>query len=218
MKTVMDTFSLSRADYFSPDSKPYGLTYGQWTVKWWQWAHSISKLMNPVTDQTGVNAGINQEGPVWFLAGTFGEKKVAKRLCCMPYGKAILFPVINYEMNELENSQIRTGPELVSHVKKDIDDIIVKKVFVNGNELPAFRVQSDPVIFGLYIVDDNSMNIPGGYTRAAADGYWVFLKPLVPGTHNIYFHGACAGGNRNAAAEYRLSIANNRVSCVQSEL
>jgi hypothetical protein len=23
---------------FATDSKPYGLTYGEWTAKWWQWA------------------------------------------------------------------------------------------------------------------------------------------------------------------------------------
>ena len=31
---------------FSPDSKPYGMTYGEWSVKWWQWIESIPKEHN----------------------------------------------------------------------------------------------------------------------------------------------------------------------------
>jgi hypothetical protein len=38
---------------FSTDSKPYGLTYGEWTAKWWQWAYSIPKNVNPSYDDSG---------------------------------------------------------------------------------------------------------------------------------------------------------------------
>src|SRR5919205_4515157 len=45
---------------FSADSKPYGLTYGDWTAKWWQWGHSIPKDINPAYDDTGKNCAQNQ--------------------------------------------------------------------------------------------------------------------------------------------------------------
>ena len=57
---------------FSIDSKPYGVSYLQWAAKWWQWLLSIPSDTNPAADKTGINCGINQKGPVWFLAGTFG--------------------------------------------------------------------------------------------------------------------------------------------------
>ena len=28
---------------FPANSKPYGLTYGDWTAKWWQWGYSVPK-------------------------------------------------------------------------------------------------------------------------------------------------------------------------------
>jgi hypothetical protein len=52
--------------------------------------------VNPIVDNTGKHAGINQGGPVWFLAGTPGDNKIPIRKCIVPYGKALLFPVINY--------------------------------------------------------------------------------------------------------------------------
>ena len=38
------------SNVFPVDSKPYGLTYGEWTAKWWQWALSIPKDINPAGD------------------------------------------------------------------------------------------------------------------------------------------------------------------------
>ena len=77
----------------SVDSKPYGLTYGEWTAKWWQWGYSIPKDINPAYDDTGKNCAQKQNGPVWFLAGTYGH--AVNRGWDIPAGKAILFPILN---------------------------------------------------------------------------------------------------------------------------
>ena len=79
--------------FFTPDERPYGLTYGQWTVKWWQWLLGIPKESNPAIDDTGNNASANQYDPyVWFLAGTFVGAKVPHRVCNIPAERAIFFP------------------------------------------------------------------------------------------------------------------------------
>ncbi|MGC2308445.1 MAG: hypothetical protein WA461_08580, partial [Nitrososphaeraceae archaeon] len=106
----------------------------------------------------------------------------------------------------LENLSIKAGPDLIKHVKEDIDDIVTKEAKVDNELIPIYRVQSDPEIFNLYINDNNSMGIVGGTTEAAADGYWVFLKPLALGHHRIFFRGSCAAGKRRTAAEYILTI------------
>jgi hypothetical protein len=38
---------------FSTYSKPYGVTYGEWTAKWWQWVYSIPRNVNPSYDDSG---------------------------------------------------------------------------------------------------------------------------------------------------------------------
>ena len=40
---------------FPIKSKPYGLTYGEWSAKWWQWAISIPTAESPMLDGTGEN-------------------------------------------------------------------------------------------------------------------------------------------------------------------
>jgi hypothetical protein len=43
-----------------------GLRNGQWIL-------SIPRKYNPAADSTGKNCVQNQNGEVWFLAGTFGD-------------------------------------------------------------------------------------------------------------------------------------------------
>ena len=58
---------------YPPGSNPLGVTYGEWTAKWWQWLLSIPGPVNPNLDTTGANCAQGQSGPVWFLAGRFSS-------------------------------------------------------------------------------------------------------------------------------------------------
>jgi hypothetical protein len=176
-------------------------------VKWWQWFVAIPANKNPGADETGENAGIDQFHPnVWFLAGTFGGKSV-ERECLIPKKRAILIPVINYEMNTLEKPELKTESELIRHVIEDQNDIMNLDAVVDGQKISIYRIRSDPPFFSITAPEDNAVQIPlGGTTSATADGFWVFLKPLPPGEHSIYFSGSCSSGIRNVKANYRITI------------
>lgn len=186
------------------------MTYGQWTAKWWQWVFSISAGVNPITDKTGRYANANQPSDnVWFLAGNFAaeDKEFPKRKCRVPSNRAILFPVVNCEANQLEYPHLKTEQDLINYVSNDEDSIVQKECFINGEAVPVTRVRSDPPVFPLTIVKDNFAGIKStGYTTAAADGYWVFLKPLPKGRYAIRFAGACEAGRLNSGANYDLEV------------
>jgi hypothetical protein len=193
-----------RNNFFSPDDEPYGLSYGKWTTKWWQWAFSTPTSANPLNDDTGKYSHLNQDGPVWFLCGTFGESKFPKRKCTVGYGKGILFPVINYIF--VPDSEFKTEREVIHHVRQDINDIVRLETVVDDLAVPAYRIRSEPEIFLINIREENKLGLPVGISKAASDGYWVFLKPLASGEHSLYFHGSCSGGLRNSTASYQLSV------------
>jgi hypothetical protein len=46
------TSNNGQIELFQPDSKPYGLSYADWTARLWQWAYSIPKDVNPSYDDT----------------------------------------------------------------------------------------------------------------------------------------------------------------------
>lgn len=78
---------------YSIDAKPYGTPYSTWIVNWTEWLTSITKDKSPAADSDGRNCAINQSGPVWFLAGTFGGS--AERICTIPAGKAVLSAILS---------------------------------------------------------------------------------------------------------------------------
>lgn len=96
MITITSVHAISKdgnVDLYPPDSKPYGLTFGEWASKWHTWLYSIPAPINPATDTTGKNCAQNQAGPVWFLAGTTGG--AVDRTCSVPAGKGLVFPIIS---------------------------------------------------------------------------------------------------------------------------
>src|SRR5207237_9991228 len=92
----------SNPGVFPPDSRPFGLTYGEWSAKWWQWAYSLPVDKNPFFDETTCKNGTNgQSGDVWFLTGVFNTSGTAVRPCDVPEGKALFFPILDYEGDNL---------------------------------------------------------------------------------------------------------------------
>lgn len=200
---------MTHFDYFSKYDKIYGLTYGYWTVKWWQWIWSIPDSISPLRDDNGKNANVNQpEKDVWFLAGTWATEKMIKipqREVTIPSDRAILFPIINCEANPIEYPQLHTDDDIVNHVVNDENTIVLKEAYINNTAIPLQRVRSDPILFPLKIPsrDNNEIFIE---TKASADGFWVFLKPLSVGYYDIKFKGACEMGRLNTGVNYKIKI------------
>jgi hypothetical protein len=194
--------------YYEATDMPYGKSYGQWTVKWWQWVLGIPRSINPVMDTTGEYAGIfDQDENVAFLAGKLAEEKgsLPVRHCDIPFKKSILIPVINCESNSLECPELENAEDIVKRVRSDENTIVSPECYVDGIKVPTQRIQSDPVIFDVKMVEDNLFGVKGGgFTSASADGYWAFLKPLHRGEHTITFQGSCENGRLHSGAIYQI--------------
>lgn len=212
---VTDKNSHSYISWFASDSSPYGLSYGEWTVKWWQWLLSTPRSYSPLIDQSGEHAAINQPTEhVWFLAGKLGseDKNLPFRSCSIPVGRSILFPVVNCEANPIEYPELKTKEALIDHVVKDENTIVEKTCILNDIPIDVQRVRSDPEIFEVNLNHDNIFKVNGGNTIACADGYWVFLKPLPPGEYRLSFQGSCENGRLCSGANYQLKIQDNKSS------
>jgi hypothetical protein len=195
---------------FEPYSTPYGVSYGRWTVIWWQWLLSNPKATNPVLDSTGQYTSLNQPASdVWFLAGKLADTNFCypHRVCAVPEGRSILFPVINCEANSFEYPTLKTQEDLIRHVKNDENTIIRTQCIVDGHAVDIHRIESDPLVFTLTIPLDNILGVEGGGSiKASADGYWVFLRPLPNGKHSISFAGSCETGRLNSGAAYDVTV------------
>ena len=55
-------------------SSPYGKSYGQWAVAWWQWGLGIPVTNNPVLDTTGDLPVSARAAPSGFWAEALGAQ------------------------------------------------------------------------------------------------------------------------------------------------
>jgi hypothetical protein len=186
-------------------AKLYGKTYGEWAAEWSQWLIGIPAESNPALDTTGGFADVDQSGPVWFLAGTFGGS--AQRTVTVPAGKWLFFPLDTYiswapgdlgaaafvaetfyglDPDDLTAEQLirlYASFNLVALVDLSctIDGVQVQHLEQYRASSPAFRITDADLL------DDFGIP-PSDYADfAVSDGYWIMLAPPRRGQHTIHF-------------------------------
>jgi hypothetical protein len=200
-----------------PQSKPNGMTYGEWSAKWWQWAYSLPVIQNPFFDEDNCSNGANgQFGPVWFLTGVINTSGIAVRDCTVPAGKKLFFPVLNIECATLEGNGA-TPAELLACVEPVIKTVTNVECEIDGVPLKNLKedyfVTSPPFIYGP-LPDNNVLqsfgfDAPAGATSLAlTQGYYLMLAPLPVGHHTLRFTGTFGDPfNFTLDVTYNLTIA-----------
>lgn len=194
---------------FQSRERPFGRTWQYWTTRWWQWFLSIPKMDNHTKDNFEEKSYVERSDPnVWFLASTIGGR--VERTIRIHSGKAILFPVINVTISNSEDPTLSTDTEMITYVTRHMNDIVKKQASIDGEDLfisEKFRVQTPP--FNFSYASDNIFGAREGPTRGVGDGYWIFMRPLKPGKHNITTYGSCMMGKIQIAATIQLLVENS---------
>jgi len=179
---------------WSPQTKPYGQTYGEWAAQWWKWALSFPADENPMLDPTGAFGDQGQSGPVWFLAGTWGED--TERTVVVPSRKALFFPILNKVWISTEPGDPQTAEGIRAIVKPIIDsatDMVCQIGDVTVDNLPRFRTESP--LFEVALPANNVYGIAEGtYGPSLDQGFYLMVAPLRAGQHTIHFSGVIPAG------------------------
>jgi hypothetical protein len=203
---------------FPSDSTPFGMTYGDWATAWFQYAFSIPASENPLLDTTGVDCGVGQSSdPVFFLAEScmIAGGKVT-RSCTVPAGKALLAPITVVECSTVDPPpfQVNDGQEARTCAANVANGIGLNTLHlsIDGVKIPGlqhYRAQS-PFYTFVMPAEDNIFGLNGVTSGVSgADGYWVMLKPLSPGSHVLHFGGDYASGpmaGLNIDVMYNLTV------------
>lgn len=185
-----------------PNARPYGMTYGDWGGKWWQWALSFQLADIPFYNTGGpVDISAGQSGHVWFLAGA-NNGLTAPREGVIPAGTALFLPLGNlindypcppqfgFEPNpgeSLEQFLQRTGngfmPQLTDQdLFAEIDGVSVKKLSMYRSISHLFYFTADPALSATFDPCVTGTSQPG-----VSIGYYLMLNPLPPGQHTLHF-------------------------------
>jgi len=166
-----------------PDESVAGIAQKDLATRWWQWGLSLPPDESPLTDRTGARCTAEQEGPVWFLAGVVGDAP-AQRVCHIPAGKTLFFPVITYIVSTTDDAS--GCADMIRSARKVTDsaELFAELDGAPIGDLEKHRVSSANCFYA-------GEKRPG-YPRigpAAANGYWLAFAPLPKGRHKLHFGG-----------------------------
>ena len=160
-----------------------GASQSQWSRKWWQWALSFDAEDSPVADRTGALCRAGQQGPVWFLAGGYGDSRIVRE-CTVPVGKYLFFPLANYVAMPTEGGA-PTCETMMRDARQLTDGASRLVLRIDGQPQPGLEAHR---------IDTRGCFDPGARRSppeavfpSAGNGYYVMLKPLPPGTHEVEF-------------------------------
>lgn len=183
-----------------PDVVVQGRAQEDWSRAWWRWAASFDGDTSPIADSTGSLCHLKQNGRVWFLAGTYGSHRVT-RTCHVPKGKFLFFPLINYAvMPTHSDGQVCEAAMMKARVITDEPAVLVLEV--DGKRVPGLE-RHRQATQDCFDMAAHSRSGAGSFP-SAANGYYVMLRPLAPGTHTLNFGGSLPGLSQ--AVTYTLIV------------
>lgn len=199
---------------YDPHSTVLGQSIAEWTAEWWTWGFqaparlvtqpdgSVTIEGNPLTDTTGEHANMDNDGPVFFVAGTFGGE--VERSFTVPEGKPLLIPLVNYivakfadEQNgdvELQKAEIEKDlapiRDTITDLFAEIDGIPIQNLGVHYEETDFFKMGPARAgtlneVFGAPLDDD--------LYPSKSIGNWLMVDYLSPGEHTLHFGGTIDG-------------------------
>jgi len=200
---VMKSNAETRELIFSVNEKPYNKSFADWAVWWWNHHLSIAdikennSLAHPRDNYSPEKCSWGQDnGPVWFLPDGKDQSDISKpeiRECKVPQGKALLVQIVGSgcskgeglkDEEELRNCAIWVLPTAEFSAKIDGTEVM------NTKKDPGVRQKFyvEPYKAKLtYVKNSYYREVKAGTYDGMVAGYYLFVRPLSPGLHDIEF-------------------------------
>lgn len=195
---------------FSKDEKPFGMSYDDWAAKYWN--KSLSKNTDQATPKPGgcliLNNDNNKSESMVMLMETADVSFPPTQACKISSNQGIIIPLWigwcdtgsdkGFSDQQLTDCAKRQNlGNIGSEVKVDgvpVAKLDVRQSLISGkldykiNSLTNVT-ESTSKSFNLTIPSDThkANQVPGTW-RAVSQGWWVFLKPLPPGQHTVFYN------------------------------
>jgi len=215
-------------EFYSKDEHPFGISYSDWVAKFWNWDFSI-----PIDSQTNTLAGLKDNGclihkdnSMVMLVDT-AAGGIWKQKCTISRTEGILIPIWTGECDQALKGFDSYSFKQLSECARAYDLGIVKgqvkvddtpvatldaidyKTNVMNNVTEVYTKQFNAIV----TKESHLISERYGTFPAAAHGWFVFLKPLQPGNHVVYYQNSVeattlsGAGNMNSGQfTYYLNV------------
>jgi hypothetical protein len=198
-------------ELFSKDEKPFGVTYDDWISKYWNWDISLNTdKATPKPDGCLIVNNDNKSDSLVMLMDTADVNFPPQQACKISSNQGIMIPLWIGWCDTGSNGRTSTDEQLTKCAREQNLGNIRSEVKVDGLPVAKLDVRislisgslnykiNSPLTnvteinskgFNLTIPPDtHKANQVSGTWRAGSQGWWVFLKPLPPGKHTIFYN------------------------------
>jgi hypothetical protein len=194
--TQVEYTNVYAVEFFLDGSSPFGVPYKDWVDKWWNWWISVHKdnVTNAQLEKKDCLA--NLEGPVVFLMNpSFAGGEKREKVCEISDKQGILFNFLTAEcdtgLSEQTDSSYR---ELINCALEDDQGTLHKEAYLDNVKIPENKIEEIYTNeFNISISSNNVYDAEPGSFKAAAHGWYVFVKPLSSGNHVLTYKSALFG-------------------------
>lgn len=200
----------TKASVIPPGNPVAGISQATLANEWFAWILMTPSANNPLTnDPTGANAGVNNNGPVFLLAGSPGGGFISRTIT-VPAGKPLFFPLIN-------NTDLELSPGVAASVgaqtcQGEPNPDACALAFITPPQTPSGLVATlngtplDPNLnsdYAMYFQQSSTLvpvNLPPGNVFSSVfgypadpgaefvqNGYYMAIDGLQPGTYTLVF-------------------------------
>jgi hypothetical protein len=166
----------------APGSDPLGVSYEEWTNRYWNWLFSFPAASSDDVFDADVCPPSPGKDITFLPTAFFGT--VQQMTCEVPAGTPIL---VFAGGSFCDTSGGTTVAELPGCLADSDATISSPSIAVDGRLVPdidSYHV-GDGKPFKLTLVKDNLFELPEGTEDAAGTGWLTILSDLAPGTHTI---------------------------------
>jgi hypothetical protein len=191
----------SQPSIFGRTAKPYGVSYGVWTERYWNWVLGPSPAQSPLAHPE--RCANFMQGKVFFITnGFFGTTGHAS--CTVPAGTPLLISPGG------GTCDTTTGPATAAELRACDEDYLTQftafDVTIDTVEVPLIeRYRFETPAFKLVLKPDNLLGVRAGTYQAVAISYTLLVRPLPKGVHTIVVHDELVSG-QSADFQVRLRV------------
>jgi len=207
-------------EFYSKGESPFGISYSDWITKYWNWDLSIP-LDPKINDFLGLKENgclVHRENSTVMLADT-AAGGIWNQKCTISHNAGILIPIWTGECDQgtkafetysfkqlldcargFDLGKVR-GQVKVDNIPVATLDALDYKTNIMNNVTEVYSNQFNATIpINSHVIVEQYGTFP-----AAAHGWFVFLKPLPPGNHTVYYQNSVepttlsGAGNVNSA-------------------
>jgi hypothetical protein len=171
-----------------PNSRVQGMTYGEWSVEWWQYVFSLPMDQNPLVGATGAECAFELDSNVAVVVVDPLSPEPIE--CEVPAGTTLFLDILSAECSTLEAPPFYGGNEeelracaqafILHDLEATIDGVAIQNIEAYIHTSPLFEFT---------LPADNILEVEAGLTaQSVSYGAHLMLAPLTPGEHTIQFH------------------------------